>query len=130
MYGSMAYGICSNDSGCDIDIDFPNDSKSSTQILKDVLELVKNEMSEIFEPSQFKHINTNGKKTHSSQMSNKLTVSAKKLPQCKEKVVFNFTTGLFSTAYKTSTLIKAYFELDERVKILAFIFRYIAKVNF
>lgn len=128
MYGSMAYGICSNDSGCDIDIEFANDSKPSSQILKDVLELVRDKMSDIFDPTQFKQVVTNGKKSQSSQTSNKLTVIAKKLPQSKEKIVFNFTSGLFVTAYKTSTLFKAYFELDERVKILAFLFRYIAKV--
>ena len=54
---------------------------------------------------------------------NKLTIESKDAP----KIVFNFTSGIFTSAYKTSALLRAYLELDERARILAFCFRYIAK---
>ena len=134
MYGSMAYGICSHDSGADIDIDYENHSKSSTQILKDVCDVIKKEMSNVFEPQQINKLynsvsNGKGNKHQSLPNSNKITLVARKTLGNNQKIVFNFTSGLHATAYKTSMLIKAYFELDERVKLLAFSFRHIAKVN-
>lgn len=130
MYGSTAYGICTNETICDIDIDHENHSKSSSQLLRDAGELIKQEMSDLFESSQVtKLLNGKSNKAQASQNPNKITLTAKKTFKNVQKVSFNFTSGLYATAYKTSSLIKAYFQLDERVKILAFVFRHIAKVK-
>lgn len=56
---------------------------------------------------------------------NKLTYKAQ---NSNFNLQFNFTSGLYPSAYKTSSLIRAYLELDDRAKILAFCFRYIAKL--
>ena len=135
MYGSIAYGMCSNDSSVDIDIDYENHSKSTSQILKDAGELIRTEMVDTFDPHQISKLFGNaGKKANKEhqqqqlQCSNKITLLARKVFSANQKIYFNFTNGLYATAYKTSYLIKAYFELDERVKILAFCFKYIAKV--
>ena len=126
MYGSTVYGICTNDTSCDIDIDFEKTNKSNMQILKDVQELVKKHMCDVFDLNQPSQLNGNGKsaRSNSNNSSNKITFDTKKL-----KISFNFTSGLFSGAYKTSQLIKAYLELDERAKVLAFCFRHMAKVK-
>ncbi len=131
IYGSVAYGICSNDSSCDIDINFGknNANKSNLNILNDVKEFIKTEMSDVFDSSQFNRSNSNQNSKNANQANftnnlNKITFETKK-----PRVAFNFTSGLYSTAYKTSILIKAYLELDDRAKILAFCFRHIAKVN-
>jgi hypothetical protein len=58
--------------------------------------------------------------------NNKLTLSAKN--DNNTNIVFNFTTSLFSSAYKTSFLLKSYIEMDERVRVLSLCLRYIAKV--
>jgi hypothetical protein len=134
IYGSMAYGICTNDTMCDIDVDFDNSSsKSSSHILRDVCEVLKNEMSDTFDAHQINKLfngdtSSKASKQQSSQSVNKISLAAKRTIGCNQKILFNFTSGLFATAYKTSTLIKAYFELDERLKILSFCLRHIAKV--
>ena len=134
IYGSMAYGICSNDTGCDIDIDFDTTStKSSSHILKDVCEVLKSEMSDTFDAQQINKLfsgdtSSKASKQQSSQSVNKISLVVKRMFTYNQKIVFNFTSGLFATAYKTSSLIKAYFELDERLKILSFCLRHIAKV--
>ena len=142
MYGSTAYGICFNDSSCDVSIEFDsatsNKNKTSNQIISCVTDLIRNEMSDTFHlktttttTNNNQNSNKNNKnyaKTNSSnsqnQSPNKYTVES-----IESKIVFNFTNGLFPTAYKTATLLRGYFELDERAKILAFCFRYIAKVR-
>ena len=138
MYGSIAYGICSNDSSVDIDIDYENHSKTTSQILRDVGELIRSEMSDTFDPQQiaklYGSVGSNKSNKQSSQQqqqqcANKITLLTRKSFTPNQKIFFNFTNGLYATAYKTSYLIKAYFELDERVKILAFCFKYIAKVR-
>ena len=122
MYGSTAYGICFDDSQVDVDISIAH--MSSSQILKEVSDLIKAEMSDLFELAP---LNTNMKssKANSNQNLNKLSLESKE-----SKILFNFTSELFKSSYKTSYLIKAYLELDERAKILAFCLRYIAKVSF
>ena len=134
MYGSTAYGICFNDSYCDVSIEFESSAttstgkpKTSTQILTIVNDLIKNEMSDIFHlktTHQNSSKNNKNSKPLVNQNLNKLTVES-----IDSKIVFNFTTGLFASAHKTATLLRGYFEIDERAKILAFCFRYIAKVS-
>jgi len=121
MYGSTAYAICFNDSQVDVDIQFVKSSNklSSSQILKKVLELIESEMNDTFELDS----NKMSQQQKSNNLINKLTLETKNT-----KIVFNFTCELFSSAYKTSYLIKAYLDLDERARILAFCFRYIAKI--
>ena len=120
MYGSTAYGICFNDSSCDISIEYDQNSsqndKSSQQIIKDISDIIENEMKDILNVQSIQKSN------------NKLTLTAKN--DTNTNIVFNFTTGLFSSAYKTSFLLKSYIEMDERVKILALCLRFIAKVKF
>lgn len=123
MYGSTAYGICFSDSACDISIEHDSGNrdgtnKSSHQLLNNALELIKTEMSDIFNQQ-----NTSTKNRTNSSNTNKFTVET-----VDSGIVFNFTSGIFSAAYKTTNLLRAYLELDERAKILAFCFRYIARV--
>jgi len=92
-------------------------------------------MSDTFDANQIKKIfngdtNSKASKQQNSQNVNKISLVANRSFTQNQKIVFNFTSGLFATAYKTSTLIKAYFELDERLKILSFCLRHIAKVLF
>lgn len=122
IYGSTAYGVCFNDSQVDIDIESKH-HKSSSQVLRDVSELIKSEMSDTFELSALT-TNTNVKSSKSNSNLNKLSLETRG-----SKIVFNFTCELFKSAFKTSFLIKAYLDLDERAKILAFCLRYIAKVR-
>jgi hypothetical protein len=129
MYGSIAYGICFNDSSCDISVEFESaisgKNKTSNQIIAHVTDLVKNEMADTF---HFKINQTSNKQKNSKQTTNqclnKLTIES-----LDPKITFNFTSGIHPAAHKTSTLLRCYFELDERAKILAFCFRYIAKVG-
>ncbi len=117
MYGSTAYGICFNESSCDISIEYDQNSsqndKSSQHIIKDISDLIENEMKDILNVQSIQKSN------------NKLTLTAFR---SENNAIFNFTTGLFSSAHKTSFLLKSYIEMDERVKILSLCFRYIAKV--
>jgi hypothetical protein len=101
-------------------------NKSSHQLLNNAFELIKTEMSDIFDLAQqtsFNHHNPSNKTKTTSQNSNKFTVET-----IDNGIAFNFTSGIFSSAYKTTNLLRAYLELDERAKILAFCFRYIARV--
>jgi len=130
MYGSIAYGICFNDSSCDISVEFESaisgKNKTSNQIIAHVTDLVKNEMADTFhfKINQTSNKQKNSKQTNSSQCLNKLTVES-----LDPKITFNFMSGIHPAAHKTSTLLRCYFELDERAKMLAFCFRYISKVG-
>lgn len=130
MYGSIAYGICFNDSSCDISIEFESTTstknKTSIQIIEHVSDLIKNEMSDTFhfKTNQNSNKQKNSKQT-TNQCLNKITFES-----FDSKIVFNFTSGIHPVAHKTSTLLRCYFELDERARILAFCFRFIAKVKF
>jgi hypothetical protein len=134
IYGSVVYGICFKDTPCDISVEFNKYNRTSEQVLNEVSEFIRTEMSEEFEVEA-----ANGK----------LTKSSPKLPGKKSKAAgnsanltkltfetkgqvkaqFNFTSGVMADSYKTSLLLRAYMELDERAKILAFCFRYMAKVK-
>ena len=111
VYGSTAHGICFPDSSCDISVESGENDKSTHQILTEVADLIQKEMSDIFDCQKQQKAN------------NKLTVQLKNSSTC-----FNFTTALHTSAHKTSALLKAYIELDDRVKVLAMCFRYMAKV--
>ena len=120
MYGSSVTGVCLLTSSCDIDIEFTTDAEDDSklthkEIMLRVLKVVQ-EMSG--EPFKLKNQN---------QQPNKLSYEYKLSRTV--KIMFNFTTGLYPMAHITNSLIRAYMELDERAKVLAFLFRYLARVN-
>ena len=81
MYGSTAYGVCFNDSSCDISIEYESTSineKSSHQIINDVFDLVSSQMNDLFK------LNT----TSQQKSNNKLTLESKE-----SNIIFNFTNG-------------------------------------
>ena len=129
IYGSTAHGACFADSSCDISIEYASESSSSSlscsKILGDVCDVLRStDMSDTFDPLLFKQMERN------RQAKKKLSIAANKLSiQARDTTVFNFSTGLYPSAHKTSALLRAYLELDDRAKILAFVFRYIAKVR-
>ncbi len=134
IYGSVVYGICFNDTPCDISVEFNKDNRTSEQVLTEVNDFIRREMWEEFEvdAANTKHIKSSpkltGKKNKSAGMSanlTKLTFETKG----PVKVQFNFTSSVMANSYKTNLLLRAYMELDERAKILAFCFRYMAKVG-
>lgn len=117
IYGSMAYGVCFNDSNCDICVELLTaTSRSPCQIIKDINEVIMAQMTDVLTPFGDDDLSTETR-------SNKVMYRSKSL-----NVVFNFTTGLFTSAYKTSILLRAYMNLDERARVLALCLRYIAKV--
>jgi terminal uridylyltransferase len=130
IYGSIAYGICFNESSCDISVEFQNScktaiTKTNAQTIQNVTDLLKTEMYDTF---RFNSTVLPLKKAQKQSQSclNKFTCETidSTLKQC----FFNFTSGIHPQAHKTATLLKGYFELDERAKILAFCLRYIAKL--
>lgn len=135
MYGSMAHGICFNDSQCEISVELVNEAisnsssgKSPATIIRDINDLIRNEISDqlvsVEEDTEF--LRNEAKYANlERQNSNKVTFKSK---HSTHNVIFNFTTGIYPSAYKTSTLLRAYMDLDERAKILALCFRYMAKV--
>jgi predicted nucleotidyltransferase len=133
IYGSVVYGACFNDSPCDISVEFNKDNRTSEQILSDVSEFIRVEMPDRFEiansSKQIKSPKTLSKKnkTAGGMGANltRLTLESKG----PIKAYFNFTSCVMADSYKTSFLLRAYMQLDERAKILAFCFRYMAKVN-
>jgi len=123
LYGSSKYGICFDDSQVDVDIEFvKSNCQSTSQILTAVADFLKDEMPDTFE---LETSSQNKSKSSSNNVNNLNKISyLTKIDQ----ISFNFTSGLFSSAFKTSFLIKSYLELDERARVLAFFLRYIAKV--
>ena len=121
LYGSTTYGICSNDSQVDVDIEYVKSNWSTSQILNEVSDFLRTEMNDIFEIDSS---NNTKSSSSNSNNSNKISFLTKKT-----QILFNFTSELFSSAYKTSFLIKSYLELDARARILGFCLRYIAKVG-
>jgi hypothetical protein len=119
----MAYGICFNDSSCDISVEYDDSvaEKSPIKIISDINVFIKSEMTETFFQEDYStdEIRISDKTNN----LNKLTFKSKSL-----NILFYFTTGLYTSAYKTSTLLNAYMSLDDRAKILAFCLRYVAKV--
>lgn len=105
----MAHGCCFNDSMCDISVEFEH---------KNVPNLM-NQIKEILIEKPFGLVKR-------LEESNRLIMET--TSKDNKKLVFNFTNGIYPSAYKTSMLIRAYFELDERVRILALCFKYVAKV--
>ena len=134
MIGSMSYGVCFNDSQCDISIEPsppPRGEAAATAreyspmtIMRDVVELVRTEMSDCLcdlETREGVNRGGSGDKPSSNRIAFKSASNG---------LVFNFLTGLYPSAYKTSTLLRAYLDLDERARLLAFSFRYMSKVRF
>lgn len=178
MCGSMTHGICFNDSQCDISIE-PNMefmaseanktnttngtshsvSLNSMNIMRDVVELIRSEMADVFvsvendaeymrnnkargigpgASAERGHTNSANRvvfrsiaSSSSSSTTAASTTSGASSNSTNENggIVFNFLTGLYPSAHKTSTLLRAYFDLDERARVLAFCFRYLAKVR-
>ena len=149
MYGSTVYGICFEDSQVDVDIEYVKSSsqQSTSQILSTVAEFLQEEMSDVFElepaPQQNKSVisSSSNNANNLNKISYILTTNhynSSTTPPTPtttttttvntQPISFNFTSGLFSSAFKTSFLIKSYLDLDERARILAFCLRYIAKV--
>jgi hypothetical protein len=124
IYGSTVTGICTNDSACDIDVDYDHNiyHKSHHEIINSVLELIREHMRDTFDV-EYKDKN-NENSLANSMNSNKLLLSTREKPI----INFNFTSGLFAQAYKTSSLLACYMQLDERAKVLSFCFRHLAKV--
>ena len=132
----MSYGVCFNDSQCDISIEPSPPPPSSGEaaatareyspmtIMRDVVELVRTEMSDCLcdlETRESVNRGGSGEKPSSNRIAFKSASNG---------LVFNFLTGLYPSAYKTSTLLRAYLDLDERARLLAFSFRYMSKVRF
>ena len=149
IYGSMAYGLCTEHTTCDISVEFSEENRTSEQILADVEEFVRSEMSDVFastvaaenqQPTAPNTIATLNQ-VKSPKISNKKSRTAPNASCNASKLVFEaksdeystakfqFTSGAMNEAHKTSTLLRAYMQLDERAKILAFGFRYMAKVS-
>ncbi len=105
----MAYGCCFNDGMCDISVEFEH---------RNVPNLM-NQIKEILIKKPFGLVKR-------LEESNRLIMETNSKDN--KKLVFNFTNGIYPSAYKTSMLIRAYFELDERVRILALCFKYVARV--
>lgn len=120
IYGSTAHGICMAESGCDVDVDLSKLHSSSAQTIRELCQFLKKEMSDEFNIEPL--MDTRNPKFASH---NRLT-----LETLNGSGVFNFTTGVYSNGYKTSALLSAYMQLDERAKLLAFSLRYLAKVNY
>jgi hypothetical protein len=118
MVGSMLYGVCYNDSQCDISIKLlslpsvKTPSKDTTEMTY-ILDILKHEMTD-----DLTFIRGEEKDKHSVFMS------------VSNHMVFNFFTDFYPSAYKTSSLLRAYLDIDERARPLAFFFRYIFKVDF
>ena len=122
MTGSVAHGIAFGDTSCDISIERESKcNQSSSEILSEVKDFIQSQMSDIFVCQSKLYLST--KTSKSTTSSNKLTLTT-----LKSNLVFNFTTGIHSYSYKTNFLIKSYLCLDERARILAFCFRYLAKI--
>ena len=120
MYGSTLTGICQNNNECDIDVDF-NDSVNSREAIGLICDFLSTEMSNLFDANEIEENRTS--------QSSKIKLTHKTDDSKASSIVFNFTCGLFVNAYRTSTLLRAYMELDERVKVLAFALRYLALVS-
>ena len=119
MHGSTAHGICMAESGCDVDVDLSKLHSSSVQTIRELCQFLMKEMCNEFNVEPL--MDTRSPKCASH---NRLT-----LQTIDGGGVFNFTTGSYSNGFKTSALLSAYMQLDERAKLLAFSLRYLAKVN-
>ena len=111
MVGSMLYGVCYNDSQCDISIKLlspPSIKTSSKDItaMTYILDILKQEMTDCLTFIREKD-------KHSVFMS------------VSNHMVFNFFTDFYPSAYKTSSLLRAYLDLDDRARPLAFFQIYI-----
>jgi hypothetical protein len=132
MYGSVAYGVCFNDSPCDISVEFNSENRTNDEVLAQVGEFIRTRMADRFvvdtpQNSVKSSPKLTGKKAKAagSGSMNKLLLETKG----SLKTYFNFTSGVMAESYKTSMLLRAYMELDERVKIIALCFRHMARVN-
>ncbi|CAF0866293.1 unnamed protein product [Brachionus calyciflorus] len=118
--GSLAHGICFNDSTCDITVEYDSKTnRSSADILAEMDLFILQEMNSFLDlryDPELQALKKNSK-------LNKLTFKA-----INSSLVFNFTTGLYTSSPKTNFLIKSYLDLDERARILAFCFKYLARI--
>lgn len=148
MCGSMAHGVCFNDSACDISIEpttttTTNDS-NTMQIMRDVVDLIRDEMSDVFVSVEkdVEYLRSEaamrggggcGERGRANSANRVVFKSSPNKsnnnPTSSGGIIFNFLTGVYPSAHKTGTVLRAYMDLDERARILAFCFRYLAKVN-
>lgn len=126
MYGSMAYGVCFTSTQCDIAVEFNKDNRTSQQTLAEVSSFIAEHMRDCLKSSAEPVGKQDATKPAgvSKSSTNKLAFKSKSMTSA----VFNFTSGVATDGYQTATLLRAYLELDERAKLLAFLFRYMARV--
>jgi hypothetical protein len=132
LYGSVASGICYGDSSCDIELkynrhhlDLNKRKMTTSEIINAALDTIKTKLNDTFDVVSFEKSSSLDKID-----TNKLTIFAQiGNGKWSQRIPFNFTSDLHpDSAYKTSILIRAYMQLDERAKILTFCFRHIARV--
>lgn len=127
MYGSVLTGICQNSNECDIDVDFNDGVRNANMTSREAIGLIcdflSEEMAHVFDVAEV----TENRSSQSSRikLKHKMTTADNR----SQTIVFNFTCGLFVKAHRTSTLLRAYMDLDERAKVLAFALRYLASVS-
>lgn len=108
-------------------------------VMRDVVELIRSEMSDLFlsVENDAEYLRSEaalragsgqerGGGHHTANTANRVVFRSS---QSSGGIIFNFLTGLYPSAYKTSTILRAYMDLDERARVLAFCLRYLAKVK-
>lgn len=131
--GSMWYGVCTSDTQCDVSIEPVGAAAAATQpeterVLRQVAEIVRTDMTDLLKPLTeadrlVKTIATGN--AASFDRANRHSFRSVDAPA----VVVNFISGVYPSAYQTASLLRAYLDLDERARVLAFCFRHMAKVN-